>query len=121
VEPVPRRSVVFALILNRRLAVKHTARIALAIVALTAGAGIANAADATKSDQPVTDSYITTKVKAELTADKVTKARDIHVTTKDGVVALTGNVTSAAEKEQASTDAQKIKGVVSVKNDLMVK
>ncbi len=83
--------------------------------------GIAQAAESAGSDQPVTDSYITTKIKAELTKDKVTKAHDIHVATKDGVVSLTGTVSSAAEKEQAGNDAQQIKGVLSVQNYLIVR
>jgi hyperosmotically inducible protein len=77
-------------------------------------------ADDVKSDQPVKDSYITTKVKAELAKDKGTKARDIHVTTKDGVVMLDGTVGSDAEKELAEQDAKKIKGVMSVHNGLTV-
>jgi hyperosmotically inducible protein len=84
-------------------------------------AGAAFAGDnAMKSDQPVTDTTITTKVKAELAKDKATKAKDIHVTTKDGVVMLDGAVTSVAEKEKAETDAKSIKGVVSVQNNLRV-
>jgi osmotically-inducible protein OsmY len=77
-------------------------------------------ADQVKSDQPVKDSYITTKVKAELAQDKGTKARDIHVDTKDGVVVLSGMVGSTAEKELAANDAKKIKGVLDVRNDLKV-
>jgi BON domain len=74
-----------------------------------------------KSDQPVKDSYITTKVKAELAKDKGTSAKDIHVTTKDGVVMLDGVVGSAAEKELAEKDAQRVKGVVDVHNGLTVR
>jgi hyperosmotically inducible protein len=77
-------------------------------------------ADDVKSDQPVKDSYITTKVKAELAKDKGTSARDIHVTTKDGVVMLDGSVASDAEKELAEKDAKKIKGVTGVHNGLTV-
>ena len=77
-------------------------------------------ADDVKSDQPVKDSYITTKVKAELAKDKGTKARDIHVTTKDGVVMLDGSVATDAEKELAEKDAKKIKGVTGVHNGLTV-
>jgi hyperosmotically inducible protein len=77
-------------------------------------------ADDVKSDQPVKDSYITTKVKAELAKDKGTKAHDIHVTTKDGVVMLDGTVSSAAEKELAAQDAKKVKGVMDVHNGLTV-
>src|ERR1041385_8245265 len=85
-----------------------------AAMAVAAGAH----ADGVKSDQPVKDSFITTKVKAELAKDKGTSARDIHVTTKDGVVMLDGTVASQAEKELAEQDAKKIKGVVAVHNGL---
>lgn len=90
--------------------------VAAAAMTLTAGA---QASDV-KSDQPAKDTFITTKVKAELAKDKGTKARDIHVTTKDGVVMLDGTVTSQAEKELAEQDAKKIKGVVAVHNGLTV-
>lgn len=94
----------------------YVAVLVAAAMAVTAGAR----ADDVKSDQPVKDSFITTKVKAELAKDKGTKARDIHVTTKDGVVMLDGTVASQAEKELAEQDAKKIKGVVSVHNGLTV-
>jgi hyperosmotically inducible periplasmic protein len=94
--------------------------IAAAAVCWAFAAGGVFAADAMKSDQPVTDTMITTKVKAELAKDKATKATDIHVTTKDGVVMLDGAVTSEAEKEKAESDAKMIKGVVSVTNNLRV-
>jgi hyperosmotically inducible protein len=89
-------------------------------VGLMCAAGAAFADDAVKSDQPVADSYITTKVKAELTKDSTTKARHIHVTTKDGVVMLKGNVNSDAEKQKAEQDAMVVKGVSHVENDLTV-
>ena len=91
--------------------------VAAASMAIVAGNAYA---DDVKSDQPVKDSYITTKVKAELAKDKGTKAHDIHVTTKDGVVMLEGTVGSTAEKELAAKDAKKVKGVVDVHNGLTV-
>ena len=94
-----------------------TALVTAASMAIVAGGALA---DDVKSDQPVKDSYITTKVKAELAKDKGTNARDIHVTTKDGVVMLDGSVASDAEKELAEQDAKKIKGVVGVHNGLTV-
>jgi hyperosmotically inducible protein len=95
--------------------------IAASAVGLMFVTGAALADDSTmKSDQPVTDSYITTKVKAELTKDSTTKARHIHVTTKDGVVMLKGNVNSDAEKQKAEQDAMVVKGVSHVENDLIV-
>ena len=91
--------------------------VAAASMAAVAGNAFA---DDVKSDQPVKDSYITTKVKAELAKDKGTKAHDIHVTTKDGVVMLDGTVGSDAEKELAAQDAKKVKGVLDVHNGLTV-
>jgi hyperosmotically inducible periplasmic protein len=92
--------------------------VAAGALAVSAGSAFA---DDVKSDQPVKDSYITTKVKAELAKDKGTSATGIHVTTKDGVVMLDGAVDSVAEKELAEKDAKKVKGVVSVHNGLTVK
>jgi hyperosmotically inducible protein len=95
--------------------------VAASVAGLAFVSGAAFADDSSmKSDQPVTDSYITSKVKAELTKDSATKARHIHVTTKDGVVMLKGNVNSDAEKQKAEQDASGVKGVSHVENDLNV-
>src|SRR5687768_6415650 len=92
--------------------------IAATAICWSLGAGtVGIAAD----EQPVKDSWITTKVKAELTKDSETKARDIHVTTKDGVVMASGSVATAAEKEKAEQDARNVKGVVEVRNKIDVK
>jgi hyperosmotically inducible periplasmic protein len=91
--------------------------VAAASMAIVTGGAFA---DDMKSDQPVTDSYITTKVKAELAKDKGTSSHDIHVTTKDGVVMLDGTVSSAAAKELAERDAKRVKGVQDVHNGLTV-
>jgi hyperosmotically inducible periplasmic protein len=107
---------------GRRL--MHMASKSLPIAAFAAtlifGAGGAFANEP-KSDQPVTDTMITTKVKTELAKDDTTKARHINVTTKDGVVRLSGMVDSATEKQKAEEDAKTIEGVVSVDNQLTVK
>jgi hyperosmotically inducible periplasmic protein len=96
--------------------------VAAATCALAAGSVFAaDAADTAHRDHPVKDTYITTKVKAELAKDSATKAHEIKVTTKDGVVALSGIVGSKAEKEKAETDARGIKGVVDVNNGLEVR
>lgn len=68
----------------------------------------------------VSDSWITTKVKGELAQDADTKASQIHVDTKQGVVVLSGTVASTAEKNKAEQDARSIKGVVDVQNNLKV-
>jgi len=94
---------------------------AAAACALAAGGVFAADTGAAETGHPVKDSYITTKVKAELAKDSATKAHEIHVKTKDGVVALSGIVASKAEKEKAETDARGVKGVVDVNNGLEVK
>lgn len=93
--------------------------IATSVACLALATGGAYAGDV-KSDQPVTDTVITTKVKAELAKDKATKATDIKVETKDGIVNLNGAVGSLAEKEKAEADARSVKGVVAVTNNLRV-
>ncbi|HUA27133.1 MAG TPA: BON domain-containing protein [Steroidobacteraceae bacterium] len=90
----------------------------VALTALTLTSAVAWADNG--SSHPVKDSYITTKVKAELAADHMTKARDIHVATVDGVVMLTGMARSEAEKDRAQRDAYRIKGVKAVHNDIKV-
>jgi hyperosmotically inducible protein len=91
----------------------------VALTALTLTAGVAWA-DTHGSHQPVKDSYITTKVKAELAADHATKAREIHVATVDGIVTLSGMARSEAEKDRAEHDAMRVKGVQSVHNEIKV-
>lgn len=63
------------------------------------------------SEQPGTDTWITTKVKADLLASGKTPGTDISVETKNGVVMLSGTVATQAEKERAVTEAKGIEGV----------
>lgn len=89
-----------------------------ALAALTLTSAVAWADNG--SHHPVKDSYITTKVKAELAADHDTKARDIHVATVNGVVTLRGVASSQAEKDRAERDARSVKGVHEVHNEIKV-
>lgn len=63
------------------------------------------------SSQPVGDTWITTKVKADLLATENVSGLDIKVETVDGVVTLTGAVASKAQKDKAVAVAKQIKGV----------
>ena len=90
--------------------------VALAAVSLTSAVAWAD----NGSSHPVKDSYITTKVKAELAADHATASRDIHVATVDGVVTLRGIAKSDREKGRAEQDAMRIKGVREVHNHIKV-
>jgi hyperosmotically inducible periplasmic protein len=96
--------------------IHQSALLVAALGALAAGTALADV----NSNQPVKDSYITTKVKAELAKDKGTSALHIHVTTKDGMVMLDGTVHSKAEKELAEKDAKRVDGVTGVHNGLTV-
>ncbi|MGA2654844.1 MAG: BON domain-containing protein [Gammaproteobacteria bacterium] len=75
--------------------------------------------------QAALDTGITTEVKTILFGDKLTgnehfNPANVHVTTKDGVVTLTGHVKTDADKAKAAELAQKAKGVKSVDNQLMI-
>ena len=71
--------------------------------------------------ETIDDSVITTKVKAALIGDPLTKARQISVETLHGVVQLSGFVDSSAERDQATVVAKGVAGVHDVHNDLAVK
>lgn len=73
-----------------------------------------------KSDQPVTDTTITTKVKAKFLEDKTVSATDIHVKTVNGVVRLTGSAKSKDESSKAAEIARSVDGVKSVQNSIKV-
>lgn len=67
------------------------------------------------------DAVITTKVKAEFAKDKAVSATDIKVDTdSNGMVQLSGTAKSKAEADKAVTLAKNVKGVTSVKNDIVV-
>jgi hyperosmotically inducible periplasmic protein len=69
----------------------------------------------------VKDSVITTKVKAELAASKVSSLAKVHVDTDaDGWVQLTGKVATQADKDKAESVAKTVDGVKSVDNQLIV-
>ena len=78
-----------------------------------------NVAAATKEN--VNDAVITTKIKADLFAEPELKALAIDVDTENGVVNLSGFVSSKAEADRAVRLAKGVKGVTKVQNSLKVK
>jgi hyperosmotically inducible periplasmic protein len=66
------------------------------------------------SDQPVTDTWISTKVKSTLLFSRSVHGTGIEVDTHNGVVALKGTVDSNAEKQAAVELARDIRGVQKV-------
>jgi hyperosmotically inducible periplasmic protein len=96
-------------------------KLLLAVTATFLGCAAAYAGDSTtKSDQPISDTVITSKVKTELAKDKSTTATDINVDTKNGIVTLNGAVATEAERAKAELNARTVKGVVEVENNLRV-
>ena len=71
--------------------------------------------------QYVDDSVITTKVKSLLAEDDFLKSFQIGVETYKGVVQLSGFVNTQKAVDKAVQIAGSVKGVKSVKNDLIVK
>lgn len=67
-----------------------------------------------ESAQPVTDTWITTKVKADLLATKDVSGMEIKVDTKNGVVKLEGTVATKAEADKAIASTRAIEGVKQV-------
>ena len=67
------------------------------------------------------DSTLTAKVKTALIDDPETKAADIKVETRQGVVQLSGFVGSQAAKDAATKVAKSVSGVKSVQNGLTIK
>ena len=67
------------------------------------------------------DSVITTKVKSLLAADDFLKSFQIGVQTYKGEVQLSGFVGSQNAIDKAEEITRSVKGVQSVKNDLIVK
>ncbi len=69
----------------------------------------------------VDDSVITTKVKSLLAKDDFLKSFQISVETYKGIVQLSGFVNAQTAVDKADQIARSVKGVKSVKNDLIVK
>ncbi|WP_395681960.1 BON domain-containing protein [Dokdonella sp.] len=95
-------------------------RIALPFLAATLVVGAASftppfmsyaRADDPKSDQPVTDTWITTKVKAELATTEGVKSTEISVKTIDGKVILIGVLPTQVAVDKAVAAARGVKGV----------
>ena len=114
-------------ILSKPLAAISTAAIVFAILlSLAPSSALAQDRPATPGQretpgQAFDDATITAKVKAELVKDDTVKARQVNVTTFEGVVQLSGYVSTEEEKERAETAAMSVTGVRAVENSITVK
>jgi hyperosmotically inducible periplasmic protein len=77
-------------------------------------------AAADKTGDVITDASITSAVKSKLLASKAVGGLKIDVDTTEGVVTLNGTAHSSAERNEAVRLAKTIKGVKSVKSNLVL-
>lgn len=95
---------------------------ALFIVALMVSAlGCAGTSEKQTVGAYADDSWITTKVKAEIFNEPTLKVTQINVETYQSVVQLSGFVDSTASMNKAVALARGVKGVSSVKNDMRLR
>lgn len=92
----------------------------LSLVVVTA-MGCAGSATQESTGEYITDTWITTKVKATLAEDPNVKATEVNVETFKGTVQLSGFVSSQNAMNQAVRLTRGIKGVTGVRNDMRIK
>lgn len=68
-----------------------------------------------------TNAGITARIKSKMALDEIVEAADIDVDTTNGVVTLTGSVTSTAERDRAVQLARETEGVTSVVDRLTMR
>jgi hyperosmotically inducible protein len=90
-------------------------------VSLASVVGCAPTAHKQGTGEYVDDAVITTKVKAAILDDPLTKVLEVKVETFKGEVQLSGFVSSQAAANRAVELARGVSGVTSVKNDMQIK
>jgi osmotically-inducible protein OsmY len=93
----------------------------LALMLITTFVACASTPKQESTGEYVDDSVITTKVKALLAGDDFLKSFQISVETFKGVVQLSGFVNSQSAVDKADQITRSVKGVQSVRNNLIVK
>ena len=91
------------------------------LVLIASFAACASTSKQESTGEYIDDSVITTKVKSLLAGDDFLKSFQISVETYKGTVQLSGFVGSEKAVDKAGQISRKVKGVKSVKNDLIVK
>jgi hyperosmotically inducible periplasmic protein len=105
----------------RRLNTRLVLVCAVSAAALLSATGCAVVRDQQSVGSYIDDTTLTTRVKAKFAEDKTVSAMAINVETLKGVVQLSGFAKSAEEKAMAERLARNTSGVVSVKNDIVVR
>jgi hyperosmotically inducible periplasmic protein len=93
--------------------------IAAAALVVTSGCAVTRGQESTGAY--IDDASITTTVKAKMVEDKNVDASSIKVETLNGEVMLSGFAKNSTEKTTAESIATKVKGVKTVKNQIVVR
>ena len=101
--------------------IQHTLAAVVSVVALLTTTGCAVFRDQQSVGSFVDDATLTTRVKAKFAEDRTVSALAISVETLKGVVQLSGFAKSAEEKSTAERLARSTSGVLSVRNDIIVR
>ena len=101
--------------------IQHTLAAVVSAVALLTTTGCSVFRDQQSVGSFVDDATLTTRVKAKFAEDRTVSALAISVETLKGVVQLSGFAKSAEEKSTAERLARSTSGVVSVRNDIIVR
>jgi len=107
--------------IHSRIIASPMLAIASALCAVMLSAGCTSTPTQSSFGETVDDSVITTKVKAAFIEDKAVNALNIAVETFKGTVQLSGFANSSTESQRAVELARSVKGVKSVKNDILLK
>jgi hypothetical protein len=106
---------------NIMLKLQNIMKFLVCLVLLLSFMGCASTRTSEGTGEYVDDSAITTKVKSAILMDSSLKVMQINVETFKGEVQLSGFVDSAKSATKAAEVARGVKGVVKVKNSLIVK
>jgi hyperosmotically inducible periplasmic protein len=96
-------------------------KLSVLVLALAMASPMMLGQQAAQAGDRLGDAELTKRVKAALIDDETTKARQINVETRNGVVQLSGFVDSEEMKEAALTRAKSVPGIAEVRNDLVVR
>ena len=91
--------------------------VALMLTAL----GCASTSQQASTGEYIDDTWITTRVKAEILKEPTLKVTQINVETYKNVVQLSGFVDSSESMTKAVAIARSVQGVSSVKNDMRLR
>ncbi|MDD2731287.1 MAG: BON domain-containing protein [Candidatus Portnoybacteria bacterium] len=107
--------------MKKKNIVKQCLSFLLLLIVIFTFAACASTRTQESAGEYVDDSVITTKVKSLLAADDLLKSFQIGVETYKGAVQLSGFVNTQEAVNKAIEITKTVKGVTSLKNDLVVK